>query len=215
MLSRKCLTTALTTVSLLVASYGAAEDIDLRLVINSDKPVYLVAEPVVVKMRLQNTGTSSIMVSPEMDAETGNTVFLFAAADGEFIPYDHGISDEPSLPAQNLAPGDQIVHDQALIYQWPNRDFVFGEPGTWRIKVRHLGFGVQPDFDSNTISITVNAPLGEDAEAMQLFRTQEVALLALGVSESSAAISSLQTLLSNYADSTYAEYARRYLARKD
>ena len=195
---------------------AVAQDADLRLELSSLKASYLVAEPVVLRMRLTNASSLRIQsVSPELGVETQLTSLYIAAPGGEFELYDPGFVEEPSRPLRELGPGDSLAHDQQVIFHWPAKDFAFPAAGAYRVKAVFHGFGLRPDVESNVVEIRITAPSGADADALRLFRRQEVALLAMSVDESPQAVQSLETLMTRHGGSVYADYAQFYLARRE
>lgn len=187
----------------------------LGLEISADRPSYLVAEPVVVRMTLTNPGPAPVSVSPELGIETQLLTMFIARGDSPFEPYRPGFVLEPSEQPVTLAPGEAIRHDQLLVFDAVLDDFVLGEAGSYRLRAVHHGFGDRPDITSNTIELEVSTAQGGDLEAMQLFRTPRVAALAMNMGESPEAVAALETLLRDHPTTLYADYARYFLARRE
>jgi len=195
-------------------SPATAQHTPLGLSISSPESSYLVAEPVVIRLLLTNRSDAAVTLSPELALETELTTLWIAAPGEDFVPYDPGFVEEPSRPQVTLEPGETLDHDQLVLYHWPERRFAFPEPGTYRVKVVHHGFGVRPDAVSPTLELTIGAPSASDAAALELFEDRQVALLALGLDEPQEAVSRLETLARRYPTSPYSDYARFFLARR-
>ncbi len=185
---------------------------NLALEIRSTKPSYLLAEPVLVDITVRNAGSEPVAVKPELAVETQNVSLDIAQGTGTFERYDPGFVQEPSRMPQTLQPAEAITHRQLVLYS--RQDFAFPSAGSYRLRAMLHGFGVRPDVASNTIEIQIAPPAGGEAEAMRLFRTREVAELALELNEAPAAVDRLELLMTRHRDTVYGKYAQYYLARR-
>jgi tetratricopeptide (TPR) repeat protein len=212
--SLRLLAAACMTAAALPSSLDA-QQAGLRLTLRSEKPSYLVAEPVLIRLELSNEGAQTVAVSPELDLETQQTSLFIAAPGGSFQQYDPGYVDEPSRPLRKLAPSQAVEHVQLVLYNSPAKEFAFPTPGAYQVKAVVHGLGRHPDVSSNTIEVRVTAPTGRDDEALRLFRSPDVAQLVLNADEPASAVEKLETLRTQFAGTTYADYAQFYLARRE
>lgn len=99
----------LTVAALLVAALlpltGEAQNLEFRLI--SEKPGYIVGEPVVVSAILRNTGTEAVGVFPLLDPTEGFARYVITGPDGRAEPFMPAWLDEYDIDPLLLAPGEE------------------------------------------------------------------------------------------------------------
>ena len=188
---------------------------ELKFTISSVKPAYLPTEPVIIDFAITNSDSArEALVNEELALEKENVSLYIAKGRTEFKTYHPGFVDEPSRPASKLSPSASIIQRQIVLYNASEKDFAFTAEGAYRISAVYHRFGTKPDIKSNTISIQVTGPSGNEKEALLLFKDKKIADLIMNLDENASAITNLETLMLSYAGTIYGKYAQFYLARR-
>jgi hypothetical protein len=120
----------------------------LVLKIETEKPNYILGEPIVLYVTLTNTGTAAVGVLDDLEPEANVVHYMITKPGGaqqRFLPYVATCSDAGPKP---LAPGQSIT-DEAKIFFGQN-GWVFTGPGVYQVSATYLG-----RVNSNTLNLTV------------------------------------------------------------
>ena len=178
---------------------------ELRLTISPTISSPIVGEPVAVLISLRNAGEGPETVAKRLSPEFGATEFFITnPGGGERRRFNPFALKELVDATQSLAPG-ATVDDSAELFH-DGKDWVFKEPGTYRIEAIYNGSVAAPP-----ISLTVAAPRtdAERAAANQLIADNEAGLFLLvkGGENLERGRTTLQTVADRYPNAAQATHA--------
>ncbi len=175
----------------------------LKFEIELGKTDYLLLEPVVLKCKFSNPTDETLDINkPEIRNQLGlRTIF-----DGESeVTRDlFGINVNVAPVIQPLAPGEVI--EELVLFQ-PG-DGLFKRLGEYQ--VQFFLTNMDGNISSNTISITVNKPEGENEQAYNFLRKHpgmHYDLFYMKDTDDKTRQQTLETFISKFGNSTYRDYA--------
>jgi hypothetical protein len=190
----------------------------LVLQIKASKANYVIAEPVVLYVSLQNTSNDIRELPFFLNPDFG-LVYYYVKRLGtmenldESKPFFPWAIIDHLRPTKDFAPGEIVREEVKLFFNLVG--WTFKEPGTYEVTAR-LGRGRQ-GTPSNTLTITVHAPTDEQtAQAAELFLgSTEVGyfLLFEGGDHLKEGIQRLQQVVTQYPNTPHATYANQALGR--
>lgn len=181
---------------------GAAGE-SFKLELSAEKNSFLLGEPVVVLVKVTNTGSTPLVIpgglSPEMDA----LVYEISGPRGEGIPFSPlYVADTDQSISLNR---NESVHGAARIYYGGN-GFSFPEAGSYKVTVRYKTERSAP------LSLTITAPrdAAEEKQARLMLDNNEVGLFLMleGGDELAKAQEVTDAMLRDYPGSLLSAYLR-------
>ena len=221
---------AMMAVFLLVvlAAVGASAeppDTPLRITISSPSESYLVGEPVVLDLKLTNEGSETVTTMVPSAIEYTNTYLSYRShGRSDWTSYRPTLYKSIGARYAELEPGESLMA-RGIFPASMNTpgDFTFlKQPGQYQFRMQFtvrdggpMPEGGYPRLISNTIAVTVREPQGREAEALELWnkvlKQSSYSFHAVSV----AGGQPLMQLLSDYGDTTYAQYGNYVLAATD
>jgi len=197
----------------LVLSFFSVEAGDLELKIDANKTNYLLAEPVVLYVSLQNAGNEVVELPLLLDPVSNFVHYRLKVPEEEsestFFPW--AIASY-AAPATEFAPGE-VVREEVKFF-FGAGGWLFREPGTYQITASMDDFSLS----SNTLTITVLAPTDEQTTAAaELFlESNEVGyfLLFEGGDHLTKGIQRLEQVAAQYPNTPHATYANQALGTR-
>jgi hypothetical protein len=145
---------------LLAASAAVAQELEVSL--RFDKGEYLIGEPVVGYVEIQNSGESIEPVHSRLDADLMYVTYTIRDPDGaerRFVPY--GIADA-AHPLAELEPGAS-VYGYVLLFHGA-QGWTFTAPGRYEVTATYLG-----RYLSDPVAIEIRGPQSEtEAEQVRM-----------------------------------------------
>ncbi|RKZ70257.1 MAG: hypothetical protein DRR19_33490, partial [Candidatus Parabeggiatoa sp. nov. 1] len=199
--------------------FSVVQAVGLVFQIKANKASYVVAEPVVLYVSLQNTSNEPI------ELQVGSLIPLYGVAQYKihrleddnddstppFRPYARG--DVVFIPPEEFAPGKILREEVKLFFgAW---GWTFAEPGTYEVRAYIRDSGLV----SNTITVRIQAPADEQtAQAAKLFleSPEEVGLLLFweGGDHLTDGLQRLERVASQFPDTSHATYANLVLGTR-
>jgi hypothetical protein len=191
------------------AAFGGLSS-SVRLEISSDKKQFLVGEPVWIDVVLKNVSQDAVQIPhPRIEPELGNLDF-FVVCGGDTLQYTGGTASYLRKP-RDLVPGEDITSQLDILnyYGQPVEGTAYFEkvlrPGTYSIQGR-----AWHSILSNTLTVEVIEPAGEDAEIYSRFHD---AAILRGQRHRQEAADSLSSLLPSASRSAYRDKVYFWLIR--
>ncbi|MBI4434792.1 hypothetical protein HY635_03185 [Candidatus Uhrbacteria bacterium] len=165
--------TALLTIAVfLLASASVTEAAaPLKLTLRVPNRTYLVGEPVPITVELKNTSWRAQKVRYPLSYEWGLDVLITpeGGATREYVSPLHAFAREasrrPNPAPQKLSRRKSLTTQEHIAFDDAARnDFAFPTPGRYAVQMRHP---YERGVRSNTVTITVAAPTGRDADALE------------------------------------------------
>lgn len=171
----------LASVVLLLASASVTEAaVPLKLTLNIPDRKYLVGEPVPITVKLTNTSWRAQKVRYPLSYEWGLEVLITSegGATREYVSPLHAfarIARRPNPAVQRLKWRKAMTAQEYIAFDDAARnDFAFSTPGRYAVQVRHP---YEQGVRSNTVTITVAAPTGRDADALEFITSHDLKAL--------------------------------------
>jgi len=204
--------TILTLFTLLAFAWagGAADVTESRkpeVRIAAASSTVLLGEPVVVTLTVRNVSAADIDVAVHQDIRTSLPYFTIKSSEGSaqrFVPVSQAMAG--GRRKVTLPPGQALTGTHLLVF---GRDgFAFPKSGEYELTAGY------EELTSNTISLHVLDPAGENALALPLVMDQEKGLALVGASNAPAALESLEKLIASHPTTVYAPFAACALAQR-
>lgn len=173
----------LASVVLLLASASvteAAVPLKLKLTLSVPSQTYLVGEPVPITVKLTNTSWRAQKVRYPLSYEWGLEVLITpeGGVTREYVSSLHAFARSarrPNPAAQKLKWRKSLTVQEHIAFDDAARnDFAFPVPGRYTVQVRHP---YEQGVRSNSVTITVAAPTGRDAEALEFITSHDLKAL--------------------------------------
>lgn len=193
-------------------SYGAA----LNLSVESEKPEYILGEPIYILMRLHNRSSEAVRVFKALRPEQGFVLIQIIGPNGDRHAYAPLAVIDSDLGAENLEP-DEEYHDVVPIFFGAN-GWGFNEIGTYAITAVYQGTPKSGGLiESDAIDIfIINDSYGADelllAEGEGRNQAGKFLLWQAG-DHLRAGIDRLDKLIREFPDSPLADYANFALGK--
>ena len=229
---------AICLVLLLVCLQSAAicqssGDAPVKMKISVQKEAFLVGEPILINCEFTNVSNESISFLPKKAIDFVFIGFRITRPDGKIYQFLPGVEVELNRHALVkpivLSPGDscnQIINPIVGIVMNEAKgrtlDFVMRAPGTYQITAVYknpyhftkVAVWSGEIVSSNSVSLKIVKPQGEDAEALAAWDSPAIKKLFgyYGTAHGSKQLAALKAFVENYPNSAYSDYANYYLA---
>jgi len=204
----------------------------LEMKISLPKSVFLVGEPVLIKCEFTNVSNENVGFVPMLLVDFDFIGFKIKRPDGTIYKFRPGVIvdviPDTVVTSTVLSPGEGLDHVinpiVGVIGKGEDSDlnFVMRVPGTYEITAAYensIEFTKaaiwRGKLTSNTVSLRVEGPTGDDAAAFSAVWNSLPVWRYLGYpgyGSGPKQIEAFKTLLRKYPDSVYALYANYYLA---
>ena len=189
----------------------------LALILSTDKSLYLVAEPVEIRLRLENRGDEDLTGDFYLAYDLDRVRIQIAKGDGEFSPYvskalEIGRRTKTLAEPVTISAGEAVEAIEFVSFDVKQGDVAFPAAGEYRLQALLLYDHYAEQLSSNIISLTVVDPTGMNREALDFLQTNNLEHLltpeASLFPSDETAIHQLKVFLDSFAASTYVPYAQ-------
>jgi hypothetical protein len=182
--------------------------------LSTDKSEYLLGEPLIAYIEINNSGTEPLSVTDQLDPKFGIVKFYIKSENQESIFRPFAVVDSIRHTVL-IKPGESISHSAKIFYG--GNGWTFKSPGKYQIRASYEGIVEHLSVvDSNAIEIAVASPRNqEEKEQVDLIMGKEQGLFLLFESGDhlSHGIGSLSTLVREFPQSNLASYANVALGK--
>jgi hypothetical protein len=195
-------------IALSLFSVQAEEGLVLK--IEASKTEYLLGEPVVLYVSLQNTSNEVRELPVLLSPMAGYVNYQIKYPDNSEKSFESSVIGELMNPMKAVSPGEQIIGEAKLFYG--ANSWTFEQQGPYEITASMFR-----DSLSSTVTITVHAPTDEStANAAQLFlESGDVGfVLFYEGGDILGAIQRLEQVATEYPDTPHATYANQVLGSR-
>jgi hypothetical protein len=168
------------TVLLLASASVTEAAAPLRLTLSAPNKTFLVGEPVPIAVKLTNTSWRAQRVRYPLSYEWGLDVLITpeGGAERQYVSPLHAfawVAMRANPAAQKLRWRRSLIAQEHIAFNDAARnDFAFPTPGRYTIQVRHP---YEQGVRSNKVTITVAAPTGRNAEALEFVQQHDLKAL--------------------------------------
>ena len=191
-----------------VAAFPTPSMGGLALEIATPKASLVAGEPLLVVATLLNHGPSAEEVIPSLTPSAQYARILVASDGTTFVSFNDSFARDPAVAMRTMRPGDAIVHEELLAFDWRNARAAFPDPGAYLVRAEYR-FGGKA-VESNVLRVTVTEPRGSDVSMADLVADPSV-LEAMSSMRSARGVEQKIVRLAR-SDSTYAPFAALLLA---
>jgi len=203
----------------------------LEMKISLPKSVFTIGEPVLINCEFTNVSNEDIAFFPRLATEFDFIGFTIKRPDGTIYNFAPGVSAElnsdttatPAVIPQGKTWNHVVNPIVGVIGKGKDSqlNFVMRTPGTYEITATYkndIEFTKaniwRGKLTSNTVSLRVEAPTGDDAAAFSVWGSRDAwdYFADPGHSAGPKKIEAFKTLIQEYPNSVYALYANYYLA---
>ena len=195
---------------LALSLFSVRAEEELVLKIEASKTEYLLGEPIVLYLSLQNTSDEVRELPVVLAPIAGYVDYQIKFPDSFEKSFESSVIGDLVNPMTAVAPGEQIIGEAKLFYG--ANGWTFEQPGTYEITARMFRSSL-----SSTVTITVHAPIDEStANAAQLFlESEDVGFVLLyGGGDILGAIQRLEQVSTEYPNTPHATYANQVLGSR-
>ena len=188
---------------LAVSLTGGASGQDFKLELSAEKSDFLLGEPVVVLVKVTNTGNTTMTIPGGLSPEMETLVYEISGPGGERLPYSPlYVADTDKSITLNR---NESAHGAARIFYGGN-GYAFPEAGAYKVTVRYKAERSAP------LSLNIIAPrnAAEEKQARLILENNEVGLFLMleGGDELAKAQEVTDTMLRDYPGSLLSAYLR-------
>ncbi len=195
-------------IALSLFSVQAEEGLVLK--IEASKTEYLLGEPVVLYVSLQNTSEEVRELPFFLGPMAGYVDYQIKYPDNSKKSFEPSVIGDLIEPMKAVAPGERLIGEAKLFYGASG--WTFEQPGPYEITAKMFRSSL-----SSTVFITVQAPIDEStANAAQLFLESEDVgfLLFFEGGDILEAIQRLEQVATEYPETPHATYANQVLGSR-
>ncbi len=175
----------------------------MKIELSAEKTTFLLGEPVVVLVKVTNTGNSPLVIPGGLEPEFDMLHYKITDPDGKATPYSPMyVADTDKRVILNK---NESAYGTARIFYGGN-GYSFTKPGTYKVKASFK------DAQSNALAIKVSAPQNdaEREQARLILDNAEVGMFLMleGGDELMEAHKALETLQQKYPQSVLTAYVK-------
>ena len=193
---------------------------EINFKVTTDKPKYLLGEPVIAYTEIHNSGTEALSVIDQLDPKFEIVKFYIKnekSQESNFRPVVVADSIEHRIL---LEPGKSVKPHASKIFYGRN-GWTFGAAGRYELRASYKGIADNPQnepeiFDSNIVVIDIASPRSHDEEEqvnLMMGREQGLFLLFESGDHLSDGITALSDIVKKFPQSDLAGYANVALGK--
>lgn len=138
------------------------------------KTSYVLYEPMSVRVRVVNQGTTPIATTVLQNPRPPYLEVFVTNREGQASGVRRGARVNVAMVVRPLEPGIELSEDVEVHWNAATKDWAFPAAGEYQVHARlFAGFEEMPYMESNRIRVTVKRPEGVDTEAIASFESEK------------------------------------------